>query len=71
MVRASAKTGEGLETIRRELVRLSPGESLHEAQLVADLLSREGSRHPRRPHRFRRAEGPAHFAASANHPGCP
>ena len=31
MVRASAKTGEGLETIRRELVRLSPDESLHEA----------------------------------------
>ena len=42
MVRASAKTGEGLETIRRELVRLSPGESLHEAQLVADLLPEKG-----------------------------
>lgn len=42
MVRASAKTGEGLETIRRELVRLSPGESLHKAQLVADLLPEKG-----------------------------
>lgn len=42
MVCASAKTGEGLETIRRELVRLSPGESLHEAQLVADLLPEKG-----------------------------
>lgn len=42
MVRASAKTGEGLETIRRELVRLSPDESLHEAQLVADLLPEKG-----------------------------
>ena len=42
MVCASAKTGEGLETIRRELVRLSPGESLHKAQLVADLLPEKG-----------------------------
>ena len=42
VVYASAKTGEGLEAIRRELVRLKPAESLHESRLVADLLPEQG-----------------------------
>lgn len=43
MVYASVKTGEGLGTVRRELVRLSSDESLHEAQLVADPLPEKGA----------------------------
>ena len=42
VVNASAKTGEGLEAVRRGLIELKPDESLHESRLVADLLPEQG-----------------------------